>query len=472
MEMSRNRRAEITGPFVLALLMAAGLPEAAVASNFLVVILDDVGVDKIAAYDRARDPARTPNIDALARSGVLFRNAWANPSCSPSRASALTGRRPELTGLGAALPRGVGLSSEENSLAKMLRRRGYATAAIGKWHMGKAPNNPLALGFDTHRGTRNNIGPDGYQKWRKVIDGVDQGWQTSYATTDAADDAIAWIEAQQSPWFVWLGFHAVHRPLHVPPARLHSYGFLKGSGAVTHYKAILEALDAELGRVLVAAGPDTTIIIMADNGTYPIAVEPPFDPDHGKGTTYEGSLNVPLIVAGPGVADENRGTESNALVHVCDIFATVAELANSDASAEDSVSFVPQLIDANAPGRTWLYTSGFRPNGGPPDPREYIRASRGPRYKLLRQAMGKELLFDLLDDPYEQTNLLEDPLEPSAAEARNRLAAVIDSHGWGVRPASPEPLVQSWLLTALALSTAAGLLFVVLARRSSADRRH
>jgi hypothetical protein len=86
--------------------------------------------------------------------------------------------------------------------------------------------------------------------------------------------------------------------------------------------------------------------------------------------------------------------------------------------------------------------------------------------------MGKELLFDLLDDPYEQTNLLEDPLEPSAAEARNRLAAVIDSHGWGVRPASPEPLVQSWLLTALALSTAAGLLFVVLARRSSADRRH
>lgn len=449
---------------LLSALMACGLPGASAASNFLVVILDDVGIDKIAAYDRAHDPGRTPNINALAREGVLFRNAWASPTCTPSRASALTGLRPELTGLGFGLTGQPGLASDELTLAKVLAGEGYATAAIGKWHLGKHPTKPLDLGFDTHRGTRNNIGD--YRKWRKFIDGVDQGWQNSYATTDTADDAIEWIEEQQGPWFVWLGFQAAHGPLHAPPTRLHSYGLLLESAPATQYKAMLEALDTEFGRVLAAAGSDTTVVLIADNGTYARAIEPPFDPRHGKGTPYDVSINVPLIVSGPAVASQNRGTKTEALVHVSDIFATVAELAGSAATATDSVSFVPQLNEADAPGRPWVYTSGFQPNGGPPAPSQYQRAARDARYKLIRVGTQVELLFDLVNDPYEQTNLLEGRLDLPAQEARARLTRVIESQQWGSTPATPPSQGQWGTLAVLALAVGMGLL-ILLVRRSS-----
>ena len=432
------------GRIVVGVCVAAwGLaPRAGVASHYVVVLLDDVGVDKFAAYGEAADPPPTPTLDALAARGVLFRNAWATPACSPTRAAVLTGRRGELTGIGTGIPRaslrsGEGLATDERTLADVLRSEGYATAAIGKWHLGHDAVHPLEVGFDTHRGSNSNVGKGGYYRWRKSIDGVDQGWQTSYATTDTADEAVRWIEAQTGPWFLWLSFNAPHLPLHSPPPRLHTRGELSGARPPLIYAAMLEAMDAELGRVVAAAGPDTTFFVMGDNGTYGVAIEPPFDSSRGKRSIYEGGVRVPLIVAGADVPVANRGTESAALVQASDLFATVSELAGSRATAEDAVSFVPQLLSPSSAGRSVLYTSRFLPNGGPPQADEYARAARDARFKLIRrQGDSRQELYDLGSDPFETTNLLEEPLEPRAQAALRLLSGVIDAKQWPRSPAA------------------------------------
>ena len=333
----------IASRFLLSL-AAFVAPAAATATNYLVVLLDDVGVDRIGAYAESPDPGRTPTVDGLARRGVLFRHAWANPTCSPTRAATISGRRAELTGVGIGLPPGPGLDPDELTIADVLRAEGYATAAIGKWHLGR-PADALAVGFDTHRGSRANIGSGGYWNWRKFIDGIDRARHTNYATTDTADDAITWIGAQTGPWFVWLSFNAPHRPLHAPPAQLHSYGDLTKAGEPTIYKAMLEAVDRELARVLAVASSDTTIIVMGDNGTYERAIEPPFDPAHGKQTLYEGAVNVPLIVAGAAVPAHNRGAESAALVNASDLFAQ----GSTDESAGQLSVDRPQGIPVHGP---------------------------------------------------------------------------------------------------------------------------
>jgi len=458
---SRTKRAGTILQVSLAALALAAAAETQAAPNLLVAILDDVGIDRLAAYGAA-NAARTPNIDALARRGVLFRNAWASPTCSPSRASALTGKLPERTGIGGAIVGPNELARDEVTLAHVLSQQGYATAAIGKWHLGSRPRHPIELGFDTHRGTPGNLGPGGYYRWRKWIDGADQGWQTAYVTTETANDAIEWITRQRGPWFVWLGFHAAHKPLHAPPESLHRSGPLVGTGATGHFKAIVEALDTELGRVVTAAGSDTTIVVVSDNGPYASVIEPPFPPSHGKGSSFEVAINVPLIIAGPGVSPQNRGKTSNALVHVADLFATLAELAQSDATAEDSISLTPQLVDAGAPGRKVLYTSGFRPNGGPPSPSRYKRAARNDRYKLLRSGVRTEQLFDLEADPHEQVDLLTAPLAPADREAWESLARAIDEREWG----APDPFATSQMLLAAGLSGALALAgYAVFAQR-------
>jgi arylsulfatase A-like enzyme len=124
-------------------LLAFLAPRVTSATNDVVALLDDVGVDKISAYYEGPTVPPTPNLNALARRGLLFRNAWATPSCSPTRAAVLTGRRGELTGLGSGIPPGPGMSPEEFTIADALREGEYATAAIGKWHLEHDPTHPL-----------------------------------------------------------------------------------------------------------------------------------------------------------------------------------------------------------------------------------------------------------------------------------------------------------------------------------------
>ncbi len=393
--------------------------------NILVLVLDDVGTDKLGASPWA---PRTPNIDALAARGVRFRNAYAAPSCSPSRAAMLTGRHPRRYGLGGRIrsrsePYELPLS--ELTLPEMLERSPirYQNAALGKWHLSshRSPSglsHPLDSGFSWFAGSVANLqvtdtpGVRGsYFRWQKNTNGS-RAFTETYATTDTVDDAIARIEAMNPPWFLWVGFNAAHTPLHTPPGEL--TGDARPTTNRGRFDAAITALDSEVGRLLAAVDPvvlaDTTILLVGDNGTPGDLATPGVAADpggrahrSGKGSLSEAGIRVPLIVAGPHV--RQPGTPSDALVHVVDIFATAAELAGVDLGALRDQRGRPLPIDgqsllryARNPGaasrRSVLYQDRFAPNGPGPYQSD-ARMVRDGRYKLLQGPNGRVQLFDL-----------------------------------------------------------------------------
>ncbi|MEQ1501463.1 MAG: sulfatase-like hydrolase/transferase, partial [Myxococcota bacterium] len=237
--------------------------------NVLVVLVDDLGTDKVAAYGDSPTPPRTPTIDGLAADGVLFRNAWAYASCSPTRAALLTGRYGRRTGVGEVVdPATSGkyeLPLSELTIPEMLAFAPdpWSTSLIGKWHLATwvSPNaelGPGLQGFEWYAATFGNLNnssyPDaytveGYYNWQKDLNGA-LGWETRYTTTDQVDDAIARIATMPEPWFLYLPFNAPHTPSNAPPAELAEIapGQLETQGGV--YTAMLEAMDRELGRLL------------------------------------------------------------------------------------------------------------------------------------------------------------------------------------------------------------------------------
>lgn len=400
--------------------------------NILVLLLDDVGVDKIGVYGEHPDAPPTPNIDHLASTGVLFRRVWSNPNCSPTRASLLTGRYAFRHGIGQAITYdGISppLSLDETLIPEVIP---YRSAALGKWHlmtkvMPASLEHPLNSGFDVTAGAPAQVdslpGSSSYEEWIKNVDGT-LVFTTTYATTDTADDTITAMHALLEPWFVYSCFNAAHKPLHVPPAELHTQGTPVDD--LGKYDAMVEALDTEIGRILDAVDPtDTVVILLGDNGTIPDATTPPFDPDHAKSTPYEGGVRVPLVIAGPGVG---RG-ECRALVQVQDLFPTIIRLAGEEPPPNDGVALQPYLRDPTRPSlREWIFTERFKPNGNPSTASLYDRAIRDGRYKIVKRKPGNVTeFFDLAADQFEQTNLLDAPLDPREQQHFDALSAVLDA---------------------------------------------
>lgn len=419
-------------------------------SNVLLIISDDVGVDLIGAYREHPEPGRTPVINELASQGVLFRNAWSNPVCSPTRSSMLTGRYSFRSGVGYAIQYGIDnyeLYPGEVSLPDILSPT-YETAAVGKWHLGakavSSTHHPQMLGFDHFRGNMIGFpGPfgNGYYEFEKVVDSF-TSTSTTYSTTDIVDDALDLISAADGPWFLWVAFNAPHAPFHKPPPSLHSYDLPVDipSSIPVHARAMLEAMDTEIGRLFASMDPqtlaDTFVIFVGDNGTTKDVVLAPSIPDKAKETVYEGGVNVPVIVVGPGVA---KGAECKALVNLTDIFATVAEIAGVPApSGLDSVSMVPYFQTPTLPSlRAWVYSEQFKSALNPPfcgygPYQSWDRVVRGSRYKLMWEANGFWLpdevsLFDLRNDPFEEVDLLDSALSPAARRAYGSLTATMNS---------------------------------------------
>ncbi len=393
--------------------------------NFLVIVADDLGVDGVNVYSRddlyghageGAAPGPTPTLDQLAAEGVLFRNAWSSPTCAPARAQALTGRHAFRTGVGTA-EAGV-LAPSETTLADILAAS-HATAAIGKWHNGADGDaqSPIELGFDSYVGALGGS-VAGYFSWQKVRASAagpsSSETVTTYATTDTADEAIAAIAAfGDAPWFVWLAFNAPHTPFHVPPAALRTTSVDSGSSAATKWKAAIEAMDTEIGRVLesipASVLADTTIIFLGDNGSPRQASEAPFSAAHAKDSVYEGGINVPLIVKSPRIAVADRGRENSALVSATnDIFATIAEIAGVATFGEDSASLVPYLEDPSLgtlATRPQIFAQSFEPNGFGPYTAEE-RAIRDDTWKLIWRDGAFAELFNLVADPFETDDRL------------------------------------------------------------------
>ena len=421
-----------------AALSAQAPPPAPTHQNVLLIVADDVGVDRVAAYGESPTAGPTTALDTIAQYGVVFRNAYANPVCSPSRAMLLTGRYGLRTGVGGNVQWGGGdayeLSPEEDSLPKRLADT-HRTAAVGKWHlgsdMGSGYVHPTLLGFEYFSGSKMQLGgltspPTAYYGWEKNVAtqaGAVQFQRIAYSTSDHVDDVLSIVDTlgEDEPWFIQLSFNAAHTPFHVPPDDLTTIKATEASSAALKHRAAVEAMDVEIRRLLmslpVSVLANTWVIFVADNGTPGPAISDPALRAKGKGTMYESGIRVPLIVLGPGVVDPGR--QVRALVNTTDIFTTVLQMAGIPGAAQhlpsDSVSLMPYLTDPTAaPQREWAYSELFLPNG----PGPYIerrRVVRNERFKLLeiaREGVRHRAMFDLKDDPTESTDLLMNGTPP------------------------------------------------------------
>lgn len=406
--------------------------------NVLVLVLDDIGTEFLGAYGIGPDLAVTPNIDRLAIEGTLFTDCWAMPLCSPTRAALQTGRFGFRTGVGGLVTNGGhALPLSEITLPEMLDAGTgglYEHAVIGKWHLGNpsvggdlAPN---LAGYGHFVGTVHNfVLPDTFFSWAKITNGVKEPC-AGYATTVVVDETLAWIGNTTGPWFATVNFHAPHWPWHVPPANLYSTSLTHAPPVSVnprpYAKAMLEAVDAEIGRLRQSLGPvfdDALVIVVGDNGTDNLVVTAPYSAAKAKGSVFEGGIRVPLIVRGPGVA---TGVSAG-LVSVVDIFPTVADAAGVDldtcmgGATLDGISLWPYLQNPSEPSlRKYLFTELTWPNGVNP-PQSSERTVREKRYKYIKSSTIGEHLYDLQLDPLENQNLLDGPLNPEQKRALRRL---------------------------------------------------
>jgi arylsulfatase B len=251
-----------------------------------------------------------------------------------------------------------------------------------------------------------------YFQWEKTINGV-TATTTTYATEDTANDAVTAIQNLPQPWFVVVSFNAPHVPFHQPPDDLcpsvgcaHSVcaNFPPQPTYLDAGRAMIEAMDTEIGRVMQTVdgvAPNTLVIFLGDNGTSRQLVVPPFDPLRSKNTVYEGGVNIPLIIRGPGVLHD----ECAGLVCTTDLFATFAEISQNPIGTDDSISILPYFQNPTAKLRQFAYAEAFEPNGHGPYTR-HDRSVRNHRYKLIRQIGAADELYDLQLDPFEHINLL------------------------------------------------------------------
>ena len=391
--------------------------------NVLVVVLDDVGVDKLQFYDEPDARAVTPTLDSLARESIVFRHAYAYPTCSPGRAAMLTGRHTRRYGLGRYLDVDGGsdypaLPLEEVLLPEYLQEAPvpWHTSYVGKWHLTedvgrRAQQNPRDQGFDWFAGTLANLGGESggdYFSWRKT-DRRGQRMVSTYATTDTIDDAIDRMRRMPSPWLLVVSPNAPHRPLHEPSAALVNTPLGASPSGPDLFDAMLEALDTELGRLIASMNASvrarTTIIVASENGTPQGALRPPARMERHKDTAFEAGVRVPFMVLGPHVADP--GTRSDALVHVVDIVPTVLELAGVPAPSVplDGHSMLPLLEGTgDSWSRTHLFAEAFTPNG--PGPYDRLDSTIRDHDFKLKVTDGSRELYRLGDQLDEGPDLL------------------------------------------------------------------
>ncbi len=395
--------------------------------NILLVIADDMGLDATPGYDLGAEKPNMPVLQDLSSDGLTFDNVWANPLCSPTRATILTGKYGISTGVVSATPPGNAISLTETSLQSYLTQNtSYKSAVIGKWHLSNSANggadNPNLMGVEHYAGFLSGEHDD-YFEWPFTQNGQDSTVQ-EYSTTFFTDLAIDWIEQQQSPWFLWLAYTAPHTPFHLPPAELHTSDNLSGDPADidanprSYYFAMLEALDTEMGRLLDAIDRQNTVVVfIGDNGSPARVTQEPYTRGRTKGTVYQGGIHVPMVVSGTGVT--RSGQREDALINSTDLFATIAELAGTDlASIHDSRSFKNLL------------------SGGQMDEREFAYAEieqnttawtiRNEKYKLLDFQNGTQEFYDLDTDPYEQNDLIISGLSSEALEVKAELENLAD----------------------------------------------
>ena len=389
--------------------------------NILLIIADDMGRDATFGFSEGSLKPITPHINSIKNNGITFQNFWSYPTCSPTRASIITGKYGYRTGVKWA---GDVLPSTERSLQKYIKEETgsrYNSAVIGKWHLSgnNSSLNRSAFGIDYYAGLMGG-GLQNYFQWNLTND---QGTnlQSGYSSKIFTDLAMDWVGAQDQPWFLWLAYNAPHTPFHKPPSIMHNQGELtnysEGIDPMPYYLAAIEAMDFQIGRLingLTQEERDNTILLfMGDNGTPNEVGQSPYPDNAVKGSLYQGGINVPLFVSGKGV--QRTGNDYNLLTST-DLFSTIAQLAGVDSDEiHDSKSFM-NLLTADDGQRAFQYSEMESPNASK------WAISNGD-YKLIVRANGAQELYDLVSDPYESENLIGAALSLEAIDAKTALEA-------------------------------------------------
>jgi len=418
--------------------------------NIILIVADDLGWADLGCYGSRYH--HTPHLDRLAKEGMRFTQAYAAcPVCSPTRAALMTGKYPARLNLTDWLPGRPDMPSqkllrpafrqelplEETTLAERLRDAGYATASIGKWHLGGPGFEPQKQGFDINiagdeaGSPRSYFAP--YQRGGRSIPGLEQAQAREYLTDRLTAEAEKFIEQnRERTFFLYLPHFAVHIPMQAKPDLIARYEALPKPALPQNnpvYAAMLESLDESVGRVRqklddLKLADRTVVIFTSDNGGL-ATTEGPHTPAtsnaplrEGKGFLYEGGIRVPLLVKWPGITRAESACE----VPVCsiDLVPTVREILNPGATddAVDGVSLMPLLRESGRLAERslfWHYphysNQGIRPGG----------AIRDGDDKLIEfYETGRIELFDLKNDPGEGTNLI-DRFPEKAARLAGRL---------------------------------------------------
>ncbi len=385
--------------------------------NFVLIVTDDQGYADVGFHGSKR--VRTPHIDALARGGVRFAQAYVtHPYCSPTRAGLLTGRYQQRFGHEnnpAYLPENheIGLPVGEVTIADVLKGAGYVTAAVGKWHLGAGPPfHPGRRGFDEFfgflgggrnyfPGARHND-VEGEEYSAAIEHNGEPVELDGYLTHELSDRAVDFVRRHRDrPFFLYLAYNAPHTPYQAPKRLQRRFAGVAGEDCPT-YAAMISAVDDGVGRLVetlrrLEIDRHTVIFFLSDNGGQTLYECADNRPLRGrKGQLYEGGVRVPFVVAWPGRLA--AGDTFDAPVSSLDIFATAAALAGAVPSARpiDGIDLMPFLTGERqgAPHETLFW----RVSGG------HGWALRHGRWKLIGRRGGGEL-YDLETDAGETHNL-------------------------------------------------------------------
>ena len=391
--------------------------------NFLILFADDLGYGDVSTY-HASD-CHTPNIDKLAAEGMLFQNMRANCTvCSPSRAALLTGRFPDRVGV----PGVIRTNAEDSwgylapgipTIGNELKKAGYHTAVIGKWHLGlESPNTPNERGFDLFHGFLGDMMDSytthlrqGHNYMRRNAEVIDPQGHATDIFADWAADYFRERAKEKQPFFLYLAFNAPHVPIE-PPAEW--VAKVKQRAPQLDEKramnvALVEHLDDRIGQLLAVlkeTGLDqnTVVAFSSDNGgSLPHAQNN--DPwRDGKTSHYDGGLRVPFMVRWPGHIQARSLSDYSGLNF--DLFPTFLELAGVKPSPDiDAISLVPIFNGGTIETPRDLYFVR-REGGGAYGGKSYEALIRGD-WKLMQNTPYSPLeLYNLKNDPQEKTNLI------------------------------------------------------------------